>query len=724
MIYIHNESITGINTHNKSIDRVYNGNRLVWLRNSTADSFTIVGADTVVESYSSTFRVSYAGSDDMLYHWSASEISAEDISIAYNHNRKKAKITVNKGSGVSHFIINVTMYRYDKDPLFCSKIVSVIEAGGITSFSISDVVYKISDSSVFVPFDIIPPEYKPICTIYDASISDSSLNLTNGSGYGIYIEKKHKINQENESSMTVSILDGYIIPEDELPDFENLVIVDTISDASGGYNEIYVKDVQKYYEYNNLYQYEEYGIMPTVSNLSDVTTYNGKLAINSTNNHQYKWDGTKWKDLGELLYKYNYESLSYNGDGTLNIPIDHYWGKNYTAILTFSATRFDAPNRTKVWFVKPNNILETSYATAPLNILMDHRNDPTHNYICYAITNPTSDSSAQCLRYDHSCGLTDIPLSTVIDVQSKYKFYAKVTNHATGSLIEENYYPEEIDGWYNGLYHSNICIDSSIGSHFIELKILDASGNIVNDFVPYTDTNGACIYDKALNIKYYSDSEDKKPVLSVYGYGQRIPIEKYANKYPADQIVDTSVGWQLLHTATAKVITINPTLSFSINGVDDGEGFDMTSRVQFGFATRVKGIKSIKLTANMNNYGISKLGSNTDMYYCSWACDEFDHRGSYISSSSLDSPTINWLQYNDGEHPYIPPVVSGEKSGYTWFYYFITDRDSTLSSDSRDDSIYSGHIIGYYTHLVFDIKYFGDHLKVYTNTGNSNQKTY
>lgn len=51
---------------------------------------------------------------------------------------------------------------------------------------------------------------------------------------------------------------------------------------------------------NNLGNYEEWGVMPTVNSLAGTTTYKGKLVILSTDTHEYKWNGTQWVDLGIL----------------------------------------------------------------------------------------------------------------------------------------------------------------------------------------------------------------------------------------------------------------------------------------------------------------------------------------------------------------------------------------------------------------------------------------
>ena len=107
------------------------------------------------------------------------------------------------------------------------------------------------------------------------------------------------------------------------PSFE---VVEELSLASGDYVDVYNKSDGKWYKKNNLNEYEEYGVMPKVADLSLLTTYVGKLAILTTDNHEYRWDGSQWVDLGEI-------------SGTIGIPdgyteLDYIQNKNYSYINT------------------------------------------------------------------------------------------------------------------------------------------------------------------------------------------------------------------------------------------------------------------------------------------------------------------------------------------------------------------------------------------------------
>ena len=185
MIYIHNESITGINTHNKSIDRVYKGNRLVWLRDSTADSFTIEGDDSIVETKPKTFRAKYAGSDDISYTWSFTYANPDSIS--YNHNHRKVTVEPVRGSYGNYMTITCIMQRKGRDPLTATKEVEILEYRGIDGFSINDTIFDITDSSVMVELNTDPAQYKGTVTVIDASVDNDGFEIDETNNYYVSI---------------------------------------------------------------------------------------------------------------------------------------------------------------------------------------------------------------------------------------------------------------------------------------------------------------------------------------------------------------------------------------------------------------------------------------------------------------------------------------------------------------------------------------------------------
>ena len=168
MIYVHNQGITGINIHSKIIDSVYHGNRLVWLRNSTADSFTIVGDSSIFAGHAYTFRAKYAGSDDILYEWSFSGVTPETI--VYNHNHRKVTIITSYEDYDKTMTITCVMTRIDGTQLTSTNSVYVNESKAIEIVNIEDIIFENDDSSLYGNFIIIPPTHTDEYSVSDVSI--------------------------------------------------------------------------------------------------------------------------------------------------------------------------------------------------------------------------------------------------------------------------------------------------------------------------------------------------------------------------------------------------------------------------------------------------------------------------------------------------------------------------------------------------------------------------
>ena len=118
-------------------------------------------------------------------------------------------------------------------------------------------------------------------------------------------------------------------------------VVNLISSASGDFIDVYELSTSKWYKKNNLNAYEQYGVMESVQSLQNATYYTGKLVILSTDNHEYKWTGSSWSDLGAVGDSYEfYEDFVVNSsydDSThyfdtgyeLNNNITKVWAKYY-----------------------------------------------------------------------------------------------------------------------------------------------------------------------------------------------------------------------------------------------------------------------------------------------------------------------------------------------------------------------------------------------------------
>ena len=92
-------------------------------------------------------------------------------------------------------------------------------------------------------------------------------------------------------------------------------VVSKISQASGDYVDVYVKDSEKWYKRNNLNKYEKYGVIEYITDFSSITYYTGKLVILLTNNNEYKWNGSEWINIGvKISVGEQYEYIQGNGE--------------------------------------------------------------------------------------------------------------------------------------------------------------------------------------------------------------------------------------------------------------------------------------------------------------------------------------------------------------------------------------------------------------------------
>ena len=100
----------------------------------------------------------------------------------------------------------------------------------------------------------------------------------------------------------------------------NFEVISDIQNASGDYNDVYCTGDSKWYKKNNLSEYEEYGVYEKVSNLNSATYYTGKLVHLTTDDHEYKWNGSSWVDLGiidnsplpNIPFSLNYNAKNYD----------------------------------------------------------------------------------------------------------------------------------------------------------------------------------------------------------------------------------------------------------------------------------------------------------------------------------------------------------------------------------------------------------------------------
>ena len=144
-------------------------------------------------------------------------------------------------------------------------------------------------------------------------------------------------------------------------------VVSTISQASGNYVDVYVKGESKWYKKNNLNQYEEYGLMPTVTDLSSTTYYTGKLVILSTDSHEYKWNGSEWIDLGNAgtFTYYIFIDPAESSSQNVQYTFKYYFANDFKMKILFYLTpNYSYYDDFSVVSYKQSNV--TGYATAPI----------------------------------------------------------------------------------------------------------------------------------------------------------------------------------------------------------------------------------------------------------------------------------------------------------------------------------------------------------------------
>ena len=92
------------------------------------------------------------------------------------------------------------------------------------------------------------------------------------------------------------------------------IMVQDVNTYEGTEPYIYDLPTKKYYVYNSAGKYEVYGVVLNVDDLNTTTSYEGKLVILSSDNHEYKFSGGTWNDLGsaagQLITDTNYQNMN------------------------------------------------------------------------------------------------------------------------------------------------------------------------------------------------------------------------------------------------------------------------------------------------------------------------------------------------------------------------------------------------------------------------------
>ena len=249
-------------------------------------------------------------------------------------------------------------------------------------------------------------------------------------------------------------------------------VVDTITNASGKYVDVYAKDTQKWYKKNNLNQYEEYCIVDEVADLSTLTYYTGKLAVCSGDDHEYKWNGSSWIDLGSCGRTCVYEG----GDGEIyKMDVGYNWGYKFKAVLRAKKSSDYSDG------VPIQNSSTKGRSTSPIELgwnsngfyLDRHNPQGTSNYNC-----GTTDFDKRTYNW----GCLNNYTNQVLDFELQFDVVS-VKNTGGQTIASQGNGFSSISAWYGGLYYGTIGVNSSIGSKLYSFKIYNEDGGLIHDFI-------------------------------------------------------------------------------------------------------------------------------------------------------------------------------------------------------------------------------------------------
>lgn len=327
------------------------------------------------------------------------------------------------------------------------------------------------------------------------SSSDESIATVSSAGVVKGISRGHA----TISATTTNGLVGFckVVVGANTPSFE---VVEELSLASGDYDDVYNKADGKWYKKNNLNEYEEYGIMPVVGSLDDLTYYIGKLVILSTDNHEYRWNGSSWSDLGECDITYGQLYLDPSSSNSeYKIPISYYFSNGYKMKLFLYLTG--------TWNSDTQSIFDASTNTSPIEYSF------FGNGYYLDFHNPTSTTQPSVYSGDYSRRtMSQNPLSShtnkklVIVLQNTR---CEVYDAGTGNLLTSSSSIYSTSGWYGGLYKAVFRIKKDSPCHLSSIQVYDQNDNLVNDLNPSYNGDDIYIHDNVINADYYNIADVK-----------------------------------------------------------------------------------------------------------------------------------------------------------------------------------------------------------------------
>lgn len=309
-------------------------------------------------------------------------------------------------------------------------------------------------------------------------------------------------------------------------------VVDTISQATGDYVDVYAWDTSKWYKKNNLNQYEEYGLMPIVDSLSNLTYYTGKLVILSTDNNEYRWTGNEWEDLGSAgtLTEYLFADPQNAGETECQYYPQYYYDNGYTFQVFFYLT----PNYS---FTNGYNMVGGNGGHAPIE--MSFYQNGFYFDAHYPKSTPgqfnTSDRDYRITAsnaFNNHKGkylLMNIQFNRV----TVEDFHTGDSIYSSGSLVTKDFH----DCGTVLRIITNFHLVNGSPAHIGWIKVFDNNNVLVNDIRPAIDSSSKLYWhDSLVNADYFSNNSYSFP-YHTETEGELTPPVDYDTKVaPADNV--------------------------------------------------------------------------------------------------------------------------------------------------------------------------------------------
>ena len=244
------------------------------------------------------------------------------------------------------------------------------------------------------------------------------------------------------------------------------------------YDMAYITSEKRWYAFNNNFKWEKYGIIETVSSLDNLTAYDGKLVINTTDKHEYKYINKAWTDQGEVS-----ESVVKNywaeckQDQIELYHITYHWGEGYH--VEFESAYNSTSSTDYKIFV---DCQFDNGKHGPIEI-----GEGTNSYY-YDQHYPTSTTSNASANADYSKRTW---IFSAHNANTRYRLKVwnnKIEQHKydDDSLVISSTISWDMHSWYNGLYEMGLfTANSNLIWH--AARFYDSDNNLTDEWLVQSD---------------------------------------------------------------------------------------------------------------------------------------------------------------------------------------------------------------------------------------------